>query len=158
MEQEKAIAILDLFATSRTGIDVASDQIIMGVKAGEVNPLRAGAWCKTMEEIIKRVRSEIADSMLVEADKYPEKTFKVAGATLTKMEAGTKYDYAGCGDTTWERLHAASESAKSSLSDRETFLKALKEPITAVDSVTGEIVTIRPPVKTSVSTISFSIK
>jgi hypothetical protein len=158
MEQTKALAALDLFATSRAGIDVASDQIIEGIRSGEVNPLTGLAWCKTMEEIIERVRKETRDNQLREADKHPGKTFDFVGAKFTKFEAGTRYDYAGCGDTEWERLHADAETAKSRLSDRESFLKAIKEPISVNDSVTGEVVTIRPPVKTSVSTISVTIK
>lgn len=158
MEQQTAIAALDLFATSRTGIDVASDQIIEGIRSGDVSPLKALVWCKTMEEIIERVRKETKDNQLTASEKYPGKTFEFAGATLTKAEHGTKYNYAGCGDTKWERLSVDAETAKSRLSEREGFLKALKEPLTVVDEMTGEVVTIKPPPKTSTSGLTVSIK
>lgn len=158
MEQEKTIAILDLFATSRTGIDVASDQVIGAVKAGEVNPLKALVWCKTIEEIVERVRKETKEDQLRESDKYPEKSFAFAGATLTKAEHGTKYDYSGCGDTVWERLDANTKDAAAKQKIREDFLRSLKEPLTVVDEMTSEIITIRPPVKTSTSGLNVSIK
>lgn len=156
-QQEKAIAILDLFATSRTGIDIASDSIIEGVKSGEVSPLKALVWCKTMEEIIERVRKETKENQLTASEKYPEKTFEFAGATLTKAEHGTKYNYAACGDTVWERLNTDTETAKAKQSERETFLKALKAPEVVVDQLTGELVTITPPVKTSTSGLNVKI-
>jgi hypothetical protein len=158
MEQQTGIAALDLFATSRTGIDVASDQIIEAVRSGEVNPLKVRVWIKTMEEILERVKKETADSQLREAEKYAEKSFQFAGATLTKSEHGTKYNYAVCGDTTWERLDVDAKTAISKRSMREEFLKSLKEPLTIVDEMTGEVVKINPPVKTSTTGLNVSIK
>lgn len=159
-QQTQAIAALhpDLFKASRTGIDVASDQIIDLVRSGERNPLEVGAWVKAVEEVLERVKKEIKESQLTEAGKYPEKTFTVYGTSFTKAEHGTKYDYAACGDTVWERLHSDLEVAKSRLSEREAFLRALKSPEVVVDQVAGEMVTITPPVKTSVSGLNVVIK
>lgn len=160
MEQDTSIAILhpDLFKASRTGIDVASDQIVALVKNGERNPLEVGAWVKAVEEILERVKKEIKDSQLTEAAKHPEKTFSVYGAAFTKAEHGTKYNYAACGDTVWERLDAQVKDWTTHRAEREAFLKTLKEPATIVDTLTGEIVTITPPVKTSASGLNVSIK
>lgn len=160
MEQDKAIAVLsiDLFSASRTGIDVASDQIIGLVRSGERNPLEVGAWIKAVEEVIERVKKEVKDSQLTEAGKYPEKSFTVYGASFTKAEHGTKYDYASCGDTVWERLDVDVKTAEAKRKDRETFLRSLKGPEVVVDQMTSEIVTITPPVKTSTSGLNVSIK
>ena len=160
MEQSQAIAALhpDLFKASRTGIDLASDQIINLVRNGERNPLEVGAWVKAVEEVLERVKKEIKESQLTEAGKYPEKTFTAYGTSFTKAEHGTKYNYAGCGDTEWERRHSDLETAKTRLSEREAFLKALKEPVVMADTETGEMVTITPPLKTSVSGLNVSIK
>lgn len=160
MEQDKAIAVisLDLFQASRTGIDVASDQIIELVRSGERNPLEVLAWADAVEEVIKRVKKETKDAQLTEAGKHPEKTFTVYGTTFTKAEHGTKYNYAGCGDTVWERLDADVKSAEAKRADREKFLKALKGPEVVVDQMTGEMVTITPPLKTSVSGLNVVIK
>lgn len=160
MEQDKAIAIIgiDVFQASRTGIDVASDQIIQQVKAGERNPVEVKVWVKAVEEVLERVKKDIAENVMTEADKYSEKTFTAYGATITKAEHGTKYDYSGCGDTVWERLDANTKDAAAKQKLREDFLKSLKEPMTVVDENTSEVITIRPPVKTSVSGLNVSIK
>lgn len=158
MEQQTGIAALDLFATSRTGIDVASDQIIDAVKSGEVNPLKVRVWIKTLEEILERVKKETAGNQMVEAAKYPEKSFQFAGATLTKTEHGTKYNFEVCRDTVWERLDVETKTAAAKQKLREDFLKTLKEPLTIIDDLTGEVVTISPPSKTSTSGLNVSIK
>lgn len=158
MEEQNAVSILDLFATSRAGIDVASDQIIESVRGGATNPLKVRVWIKTMEEILERVKKETGANQMTEAGKYVERRFEYAGATIEKAELGTKYDYAVCGDTVWERLNTDAETAKSSLSERETFLKSLKEPLTVVDELTGEVVKIQPPTKTRVSGLKVTIK
>lgn len=160
MEQDKAIAVisLDLFQASRAGIDVASDQVIGLVRSGERNPLEVAAWTKAVDEVLERVKKETKDSQLKEADKYPGKTFTVYGTTFTKAEHGTKYNYAACGDTVWERLDAEVKTAEAKRKVREDFLKSLKEPLTVIDDMTGEVVTITPPVKTSTSGLNVSIK
>ena len=158
MEQQTGIAALDLFATSRTGIDVASDQIIEAVRNGEVNPLKVRVWIKTMEEILERVKKETGESQMREAGKYAEKSFQFAGATLTKAEHGTKYNYAACGDTVWERLDADTKTASAKQKGREEFLRSLTEPMTVIDELTGEVVIITPPPKTSTSGLTVSIR
>lgn len=158
MEQTKAIAALDLFTTSQVGIDVASDQLIEAVQSGEVNPLKLRVWVKTMEAIIDRVNRATSENQLTEAGKYPGSRFEFAGAIVDKAELGTKYDYRACGDSVWERLSTDMETAKSRLSERETFLKALKEPLTVIDELTAEVVKISPPIKTSVSGLKVTIR
>lgn len=155
--ENQALSPLDLFTVSRTGIDVASDQIIEAANGGEVSPLKVRVWIKAMEEIIERVKKETADSQLREAGKYPGQSFEFAGATLTKAEHGTKYNYAACGDVVWERLDADTKSAAARQKVREDFLKTLKEPMTVVDEQTGEVVRITPPVKTSTSGLNVKI-
>lgn len=158
MEQSKAIAALDLFSTSQVEIDVASDQLIEAVQSGEVNPLKLRVWVKTMETIIDRVNKATVQNQLTEAGKYPGTRFEFAGAIVERAELGTKYDYRACNDTVWEMLHSDTETAKTRLSEREAFLKALKEPLTIVDEMTGEVVKIVPPLKTSVSGLKVTIK
>ena len=158
MEQPTAIAALDFFTASRAGIDLASDQLIEAVRAGEVKSLKLRVWAKMMEQIIERVLKETISNQLTEADKYPSGKIEEFGAIIERAELGTKYDYSGCGDTTWERLHADFETAKSRLSEREAFLKAMKSPMTIIDEMTGEVVAISPPVKTSTSGLKVTIK
>ena len=153
-----AMGVLDLFSTSQTGIDVFSDQIIQSVKQGETNPLKVRVWIRTMEMIISRLKSETEHEQNIEADKYGEKSFSYSGATITKTELVTKYDFSKCGDREWEQREQIYSSAKNSLKEREEFLKAIKEPLNTFDKETGETFVIHPPIKTSKSGLTVSIK
>lgn len=153
-----AMGVLNLFSTSQAGVDRFTDQIIRSVQQGETNPLKVRIWVKTMELICSRLKSETSEDQLIEADKYGEKTFEYAGAKITKTEVSTKYDFSKCGDPIWESREQILSAAKAQLKEREDFLKTIKEPITMVDDLSGEIVTITPPIKTSVSGLNVSIK
>ncbi len=153
-----AVGVLDMFATSRAGIDIFSDQIIESVRNGETNPLKVRIWIKTLEEILDRVKKETAESQLAEANKWTEKKFEYAGATIEKSPVHTAYEYESSGDTEWMYLNQQFESAKKSKSDREAFLRTLTRPETIIEKETGEVVEIRPPNKKVVDGLKVSIK
>lgn len=158
MEQPTTIVLTEGFYTSRAAIDHSSDSILEDMREGRISAIAVRVWIKSAEEIIDRVKRESIDAQLREADKYPGKTFQAYGATITKAETGTKYDYKTCGDTVWERLDVDTKAAASKQKMREEFLKTLKEPLTVIDDLTGEVVTILPPAKTSTSGLNVSIK
>ncbi len=153
-----AIGVLDMFSTSRAGIDTFSNQVIQAVQNGEVNPLKVRVWLKTMEDIIERVKKETADHQLRESEKYPEKAFEYSGAKIEKSELGTKYNYSGSNDPIYNHRKQIADAANEQLKEREEFLKALKEPLILVDDESGEVARIVPPLKTSTTGLKVSIK
>jgi hypothetical protein len=153
-----ATGVLQQFSTSLTGINIMSDQLIEAVKSGEIDPLAVRIQIKAIEMVLERVNKETIQNQLTAAAKYPEQKFEFLGAYIQKTEHGTKYNYAGCGDTIYEELAKTADKANEALKVRCEFLKTLKEPLRVVDESTGEIVLIHPPVKTSTSGLNISIK
>ncbi len=84
--------------------------------------------------------------------------FSHLGATFKSMEAGHKYDYSGTNDPIWAELKKDVDRANLALKQREEFLRTLKKSENFVDESSGEEVTVYPPVHTSTTTISCSIK
>ena len=153
-----AAGTLNLLANTQTEIDVFSDSVIRSVKEGEVSAIKVLIQLKAMEKATGRILNEIKENYLTEAEKHPESRFEYMGNQIEKAELGTKYNYDHCGDPVY-RFHLQQvESATISLKNREAFLKALKEPITIVDEMTGEVVTIVPPLKSSTSGLKVTIK
>jgi hypothetical protein len=146
-----ALGVLKQFEISLTGIDVFSDQLIESVKEGEVNPLELKAMIKALEMILERTDKATKDNQLRAADLFPGDSFEAYGVKFAKGDVHTSYKYEGCNDKEWA-------SAKEKLKERETFLKALKSPIDVLDKDSGEVVTIKPPVKTTVPGLKLSIK
>lgn len=132
--------------------------VVNSVKNGDANPLEVLVMLRAVEAAAEEIREEIQENVVREADKYAEKKFERYGAVIEKSEVGTKYNYSRSGDTEWERLNSEFQALKSRLSEREAFLKALKDPLIVVDQMTGEVVTINPPLKTSKSGVRVYIK
>ncbi len=152
------LSALRMFAQTSTQVDVMSDGIIESVKNGEASGLEVLTFFKAFEKVAERVKKEIHDNVMKEADLHPGTKFEVMGNQFEKAELGTKYDYAICGDPVYARRKDIADIAAGQLKEREAFLKALKEPITIVDEDSGEVITVRPPAKTSTSGIKITIR
>lgn len=155
---ESPISLLNLMASTSVQIDVFSDSVIQSVKQGEESAIKVLLQLKAMEKASERILKEIKENYLTEAEKFPGNEFDYLGNKIQKGDVKTEYDYTVCGDPVWERRKAALDADKTLLDERSTFLKAMKEPQTIVDDLTGEVITIRPPLKKSVAGLKVSIR
>lgn len=153
-----AIGTLRLFATTQTQCDVFSDQLIESVKNGETNPIEVLVMLKAIEKVSDRVLKEIRENAVTEAAKHQGTSFEFNGCKIEKAELGTKYNYSICNDPVYTQRQILASDASKRLKEREDFLKALKDPITALDEVTGEVYKIIPPLKTSTTGLKVTIK
>jgi hypothetical protein len=155
-----AMGVMRLLPDSKQGVQMFSMQLINAVKNGEVNALQLAALFKTIEKVIENVSPNIKASLLAEAERYPEKKFQAFGFEIAKTENGTKYNYESCGDPIWNHRKKVADEAIQQLKEREELLKSLREPLVLVDADggSGEVATVRPPVKTSQSGLTFSLK
>lgn len=151
-------SLLNLLASTSTQIDYFSDSIISEVKEGNASALKVIVQLKAMELASKRILKEIKDNVLTECDKYPGTKFEFLGNELTKADVWTGYDFSKCGDTEWERRKVDADTAVERLKERETFLKALKDPIVMADTLTGEMLTVSPPIKRTTPGVKISIR
>lgn len=154
----RAIGVLEMFSTSRAGVDMFSDQLIEDVQRGDLDPLKLRVWIKTIETIIDRVNKETLINQMTAAEKYPENSFEFSGATIQKAELGTTYDFGICNDPVHKSLTEISKHASKQLKEREEFLKSLKSPMTILDEGTGEVSKITPPLKKSTSALKVTIR
>lgn len=153
-----AMGAMRSLASTQTQIDVFSDQLIEGVKAGEIDPLELLVQLKAMEKVTERVKKEIHENAMTAADKYPGMSFEFNGNKMEKAEFGTKYNYVSTGDPIYSQRLKVFLEAEKQLKERETFLKAVKAPFSLLDEGTGEVNIISPPNKTSASGLKITIK
>lgn len=135
-----------------------SKGIIEAVKSGDANPLEVLVMLRSLEAVSELVREEIEQNIVTEAEKYAEKKFEAFGAMIEKAEVNTRYNFNKCADPTYERLEVDFNTAKQRLDERKEFLKTIKEPVPIGDTVTGELVTVHPPGKTSKSGVRVYLK
>lgn len=151
-------ALLHLNPSTASEIQFFASSIIEEVKSGNESPLRVLVQLRAMEKASKQILEALREEIVTAAEKYPTKDFELWGNRLEKGSVKTEYDYSVTGDTIWERLNTDFETAKSRLDDRQKFLRGLKEPMTVIDELTGEVVTIRPPQKKEVEGVKVFIQ
>lgn len=151
-------SLLNLLASTSQQIEFFSSSIINEVKNGHESPLKVLIQLRAMEKSSKQILDAIKNEILTAADKYPGKEFELWGNRLSKEEVGVKYDYSHSKDTVWESLNTDLETTEAKLRERQEFLKTLRGPLHVVDELTGEIVTICPPKKTSTTSLKVFIK
>lgn len=137
-------------------IDSYHHQIKNEIINGDADPLEILKHIKAFEKLLKGLLQdpELKDHFLDEAEKHGSKTFDAHGAKFQVKEAGTKYDYSACGDSTWKELSQKEKEIADKRKEREKTLKAHKEEW--ADPETGEV--INPPVKKSTTTVTVEIK
>lgn len=151
-------ALLHLNPSTAREIQFFASSIIEEVKSGNESPLRVLVQLRAMEKASKQILEALREEIVTAAEKYPAKDFELWGNRLEKGSVKTEYDYSVTGDSIWERLNTDFETAKARLDDRQKFLRGLKEPMTVVDELTGEVVTIRPPQKKEVEGVKVFIQ
>lgn len=154
-------SILALFETNKEQRQSFALDLIGKIEQGEVDPLKIHLQVKAMEDIIKLLNDNTIykKSILEAAQSYGEKSFTFQNAKVEIKEVGVKYDFSKTGDTVWEMLDASLLSAKNSVKQREDFLKTVpSKGIQVLDELTGEMITIYPPSKSSTTSIAVTLK
>ena len=133
-----------------------SNSAIHAITEGVVDPITAHINLCRIEAAIKRVKedAQVRDITLTELSKYGNKhTF--GDCTLEETEAGVKYDYSECGDSTLAELESLKRDVEIKIKARQEMLKHM--PLSGMaDPDTGEV--ILPPVRTSKTIIKTTLK
>ena len=149
--------LIRLMPATSDEVNRFANTLIQSVKFDGENPLAMLVQIRAMEKAFKIIIEKIQENVLAEADKYPENKFEFKSNFIEKSEFVT-YDFSVCKDPTLDRLEIEFNSAKELLDDRKAFLKTLKNPTPIGDTSTGELTTVHPPMKKSVSGVKIFIK
>lgn len=136
-----------------------AERIINSCTEGTQNPLDVLVKVRWAQSILNEVAEGILSVCVDEASKYAKgERITKYGAELSMKEAGVKWSFDNCGDPVYADLTEKSGAMKDQIKERETFLKSLKQSLTVADDVTGEIITIAPPMKTSKTIVEVKFK
>lgn len=133
-----------------------SQQAINAITEGVIDPITAHINLSRMEAAIKQVKDngQVKDITLRELAKYGKKQ-SFGDCTLEEVEAGVKYDYSACNDSTLTELEEMKAKIDAQIKERQQMLKCI--PISGMVSPdTGEVV--YPPAKSSKTTIKTTFR
>jgi hypothetical protein len=154
---ETAISTLSQLPETKQQIETFAYSLEQGLNNGQIIASDLLRFQKAMEKVFEKIKPTLIENALNEISQY-EKNAVIKGSKFSIVEAGVKYDYSNCNDLKYIVLNTQLECLKSALKDRETFLKAIKEPLQMIDENSGEVYTIYPPKKTSSTTLKVTFK
>jgi hypothetical protein len=154
---ETAISTLSQLPETKQQIETFAHSLEQGLNNGQIIASDLLRFQKAMEKVFEKIKPTLIENALNEISQY-EKNAVIKGSEFSIVETGVKYDYSNCNDLEYNMLNTQLEALKSTLKDRETFLKAIKEPMQMIDEASGEVYTIYPPKKTSSTTLKVTFK
>ena len=149
---------INQFPITKAEIQVFSDKIIEALDSGEIAATDVLLRFKSMEKINEAVKSKLTEACINELSKFKEKEVTLQGSVFKIGEFGHRWIFDECGDTVWQKLKYAADSANKALKEREDFLKTIKGHLTSVDEDSGEIITIQEAIKKSTTSVTVNIK
>lgn len=137
--------------SNKEGITGMVDNYIKDIAFNGGDVLRDWAICEKYGVLISAMKDGLKPYVIKELEFCDKKESHSLGTEIKVVASGTKFDYSESKMWLAQKKRVDEESAR--LKDIETFLKSLKEPITAVDEETGETMKHYPPAKSSSETI-----
>ena len=154
---ETAISTLSQLPETKQQIETFAYSLEQGLNNGQIIASDLLRFQKAMEKVFEKIKPTLIENALNEISQYEKNTI-IKGSEFSIVEAGVKYDYSNCNDLEYNMLNTQLEALKSTLKDRETFLKSIKQPLQMIDENSGEVYTIYPPKKTSSTTLKVTFK
>jgi hypothetical protein len=154
---ETAISTLSQLPETKQQIETFAYSLEQGLNNGQIIASDLLRFQKAMEKVFEKIKPTLIENALNEISQY-EKNTVIKGSEFSIVEAGVKYDYSNCNDIEYNMLNTQLEALKSTLKDRETFLKSIKQNMQMIDETSGEVYTIYPPKKTSSTTLKVTFK
>lgn len=155
-----APSLLSLFETNREQRQSFAQQVLDFVKEGGADPRKILLQAKCVNDIMSAItEDEVFKTMLLAESEKHGKKHEYMNAEFSIREAGVKYDYSNCGDSTYNELIDEKEKLDVKIKDRERFLKYSPQAgTTLVNEDTGETITVYPPSKSSKTIVAVTLK
>lgn len=142
------LSTITLVPSTKKEAEDFSNSIVNEIQSGNLNALEFKMRAKVIEICLSKIEKAVKENILTEASRHG-KSFNFKGFDIQEVETGTKYDYSN--DTEWVRLNTL-------IKEREAYLKNLKKPIDVLVIETGEVIREFPPIKSSTTSLKFTLK
>jgi hypothetical protein len=142
----------NLMASNKAFRTTLAQSVVQDVTEGNLDATDVLIYSCKGEEFFKSVIDNVRP--IVAGKQIQKGGLKLHEAEIIEKKNPDKYDFSVCNDSEWDSLNAKLNQIKTYIKARETFLKALTEPVATMD---GEI--INPPAITyGAMNVSVSLK
>ena len=160
METMTVNSVAALFPETKSEIKLFADKMIESVLDGYTDPLKVKVQLAAMKKTIEEIESneEFKECVLNEASKFHKlELANLHNAKIEVKETAVKYDYLTCGMPEYELVCSEIETLTERKKALETRLKTITSSEEYISPLTGELVTLTAPTKTSTTAIFVTI-
>jgi P2-related tail formation protein len=147
------INLKSILHSEKHQLDTLIDVIVNEAEGYE---LEAYITAKKLEYVVKSLLEVLQPMAITEAEKQKGNT--LYGAEVNVKDTGVRYNFSECGYTPYNELVSDKKKIETELKGMETLLKSINKKTTIVDEVSGEILEVKPPTRTSGTSIVLTIK
>jgi len=107
-----------------------------------------------LQGVMHTLKKGLDDLMKLNIENLPSmKTHEAYGYKFTQKEAGVKYDFSNCNYPEYDKFVERKREIEEQIKKIEGTLKSITDPIDVVNSETGEVMTVNPPIRKSTTII-----
>ena len=143
---------------SKSQVKTTAQSLIDEVEEGSIDTLSTLAHLEFMAQVIENAKEELRQRAVNELDLYGAEA-KVGvvrhGVTFQQREVGVKYNFENT--PAWNEIKAKEDAIAAERKSLEEQLKVLKAKQTILDEVTGELIELHPPIKTSKTSVAITL-
>jgi hypothetical protein len=143
---------------SKSQVKTTAQSLIDEVEEGSIDTLSTLAHLEFMAQVIENAKEELRQRAVNELDLYgAEAKIGVVrhGVTFQQREVGVKYNFENT--PAWNEIKAKEDAIAAERKSLEEQLKVLKAKQTILDEVTGELIELHPPIKTSKTSVAITL-
>lgn len=134
----------------------AKEEAEKDIEEGYINLLEVYLENKSAIDFLTDYNKSIKKEVINDFDRYCEKQVLINGRKVSTKETGVKYDFSKCNYPELETYEVSIKKDTDYLNKLKEFVKKLNKPIDVLDEETGEVYTVKPPLKTSTTTIAIT--
>lgn len=144
---------------NKQGATNLANQLLTALEHGEVNPIDLTLVFKTIEKAKDIVEPKLKELTLQAAESYEGKAFTYNGNFVEVTDSlGVRFDFSNCNHLEYEVLQKEVKERTARMKEIEEELKAMKKPREEVNTETGEVYTVYPPIKKSTTGVKITLK
>lgn len=128
----------NLMTTNKAFRTTLAQSVVQDITEGNLDATEVLIYACKGEEFFKSIIDNVRP--IVAGKQIQKGGIKLFEAEIIEKKNPDKYDFSACNDSEWDSLNTKLNQIKTYMKARETFLKALTEPVATMD---GEI--INPP-------------
>lgn len=151
-------AVTSLKAMDAATIDTLAKAEIQSVAEGDKDPVDLFTLSAKGLAYFKAINDNVKPYVYAQNLAQKGSSYTKNGVELSPAELGVKYDYSKTNDPELAELNAKFDEAKKNKEARESFLKGIKDRLEIVNTDTGEVATVYPPIKTGMMGYKATIK